>query len=105
MPSKDLDGGASTRRCREHSDVLVEELELGILWDEYGLVDDVVVNIFVSLLFLFFLSLGPVLLGYEGMELIPLPIRCTMHGSSGHCWLLRHQSDHVGSTIWTLPVA
>jgi hypothetical protein len=31
-------------RCREHSNVLVEMLELGILWDEYGLVSDVVVH-------------------------------------------------------------
>jgi len=57
----------------------VEELQLG---DEYGLVGDVMVNIFVSLGLKFFLSLGPVPLGYEGMELIPLPMRCTMRGSS-----------------------
>ncbi|KAF8502848.1 hypothetical protein F5888DRAFT_1607397 [Russula emetica] len=40
--SKNLDGGVSIRRCREHTDVLVEEEELGILWDKYGLVGDVV---------------------------------------------------------------
>jgi hypothetical protein len=44
--AKNLDGGDATRRCREHTDLLVEELELGILWDEYGLVGDIVVGIF-----------------------------------------------------------
>jgi hypothetical protein len=33
------------RRCREHTEALVEQLELGVLWDEYGLVGDVVVDI------------------------------------------------------------
>jgi hypothetical protein len=32
------------RRCREHTEALVAELELGVLWDEYGLVGDVVVS-------------------------------------------------------------
>jgi hypothetical protein len=41
----------SIRRCREHNDVLVEEKELGTLWDDYGLVRDVVVNIFFAALF------------------------------------------------------
>jgi hypothetical protein len=40
----DLDG-ESTRRTRQHSDAIVEELELGILWHEYGLVGDIVVRI------------------------------------------------------------
>jgi hypothetical protein len=31
-------------RNREHTNTLVEMLELGELWDEYGLVGDVVVN-------------------------------------------------------------
>jgi hypothetical protein len=39
----DLDG-ESTRRTRAHSDTIVEELELGVLWDEYGLVGDIVVR-------------------------------------------------------------
>jgi hypothetical protein len=30
-------------RCKEHTELLVECLELGVLWDEYGLVGDVVV--------------------------------------------------------------
>ncbi|KAF8488275.1 hypothetical protein F5888DRAFT_1796370 [Russula emetica] len=37
----DLDG-ESTRRTRQHSDVIVEELELGVLWHEYRLVGDIV---------------------------------------------------------------
>ena len=32
-------------RSREHTNTLVEVLELGTLWDEYGLVGDVVVRI------------------------------------------------------------
>lgn len=36
----------SRRRCREHTEALVEALELGLLWDEYGLVGDVMVNLF-----------------------------------------------------------
>jgi hypothetical protein len=35
-------------RCRAHTDALVEELELGVLWDEYGLVGDIVVIVQVS---------------------------------------------------------
>lgn len=33
------------RRCQEHTEVLVEALELGELWDDYGLVGDIVVRI------------------------------------------------------------
>ena len=40
----DLDGGGGGRRSREHTELLVTELELGILWDEYGLVGDIVVR-------------------------------------------------------------
>jgi hypothetical protein len=44
--------GEGVRRCQEHTLALVEELELGVLWDEYGLVGDVVVGglLLVSLL-------------------------------------------------------
>ena len=38
----DLDGGGG-RRSRDHTELLVSELELGVLWDEYGLVGDIVV--------------------------------------------------------------
>lgn len=37
-----LDGGGG-RRSRDHTELLVRELELGVLWDEYGLVGDIVV--------------------------------------------------------------
>ncbi len=33
--------------------MIVEELELGVLWDEYGLIGDIVVRIFVSFRFIF----------------------------------------------------
>ena len=48
---KNLDGD-SLPRCREHSNILVETLELGILWDEYGLVGDVVVHVYFYTLFI-----------------------------------------------------
>jgi hypothetical protein len=32
-------------RSSGHTGVLVEELELGVLWDEYGLVGDIIVRI------------------------------------------------------------
>lgn len=34
-----------TRRTREHSELLVTELELGVLWEDYGLVGDIVASI------------------------------------------------------------
>ncbi len=40
---EDLDGEGG-RRSREHTELLVHELELGVLWDEYGLVGDIVVS-------------------------------------------------------------
>ncbi|KAI0245554.1 hypothetical protein BJV78DRAFT_1137758 [Lactifluus subvellereus] len=43
--AKNLDGGDATCHSREHTDLLVEELELGTLWDEYGLVGDIIVSI------------------------------------------------------------
>jgi len=36
-----LDGGGG-RRSREHTELLMNKFELGVLWDEYGLVGDVV---------------------------------------------------------------
>jgi hypothetical protein len=35
------DGG---RRNREHTDLMVEMLELGVLWTEFGIVGDVIVS-------------------------------------------------------------
>ena len=42
----DLDGGGG-RRSRSHTELPVSELELGVLWDEYGLVGDLVVCLFI----------------------------------------------------------
>jgi hypothetical protein len=47
-PSRNLDGDA-TRRCQAHTELLVQEFELGTLWDEYGLVGDIVVGFISSL--------------------------------------------------------
>jgi hypothetical protein len=46
-PPSNLDQKA-TRRCHEHTDLLVAEWELGVLWDEYGIVGDIVVIIYSS---------------------------------------------------------
>jgi hypothetical protein len=42
-PSHNLDGDA-TRQCQVHTEMLVQEFELGTLWDEFGLVGDIVVG-------------------------------------------------------------
>jgi hypothetical protein len=41
-----LDGPSMLRR-REHTDTLVEMFELGVLWDDYGIVGDIVVSLFL----------------------------------------------------------
>ena len=41
--AKDLDGDLSMPHTQEHSNMLVDMLELGVLWDEYGLVGNIVV--------------------------------------------------------------
>jgi hypothetical protein len=43
----DLDGGGG-RRSREHTELLVNEFELGTLWDEYGLVGDIIVHVVLA---------------------------------------------------------
>ena len=43
-PANDLDSGHHVRRSQAHTELLVEEFELGMLWDEYGLVGDIVVR-------------------------------------------------------------
>ena len=43
-PANDLDSGQHVRRSQAHAELLVKEFELGILWDEYGLVGDIVVR-------------------------------------------------------------
>jgi hypothetical protein len=41
-----------TRRCQDHTELLVREFELGLLWDGWGVVGDVVVRFMLSDLFL-----------------------------------------------------
>lgn len=51
----------SPRRCREHWETIVKAFELGTLWDEYGVVGDIVVRLNLKLftaLHFFFLSLS-----------------------------------------------
>ena len=43
-PSRDLDGHQHLRQSCTHTEMLGEEFELGVLWDEYGIVGDVIVN-------------------------------------------------------------
>jgi hypothetical protein len=50
-PADGLDDGTYGRRSREHTNLLVEEFELGVLWDEYGLVGDIVVRAFIFYIF------------------------------------------------------
>jgi hypothetical protein len=44
-PANGLDSGQHVRRSQAHTELLVEEFELGTLWDEYGLVGDIAVCI------------------------------------------------------------
>jgi hypothetical protein len=46
--NKDLDGEAG-RRSRDHTELLVSEFELGVLWDEYGLVGDIIVGYIICI--------------------------------------------------------
>ena len=51
-PANDLDhSGHHVRRSQAHTELLVEEFELGTLWDEYGLVGDIVVRSSMPLIF------------------------------------------------------
>ena len=52
-PANNLDSGHHVRHSKAHTELLVKEFELGMLWDEYGLVGDIVVCI---LLYLFLLN-------------------------------------------------
>ena len=48
-PVNDLDSGHHVHRSQAHTKLLVEEFELGMLWEEYGLVGDIVVHSSVPL--------------------------------------------------------
>jgi hypothetical protein len=56
-PAKDLDSGQHVRRSQAHTELLVEEFELGMLWDEYGLVGDIVVRHLFLALYILYLHL------------------------------------------------
>ena len=63
-----------THRCQEHTEILVSEFELGLLWDGWGIVGDVVVRLSVMHFFVFALSTAshcPTCLLFM-MPLIPL---------------------------------
>jgi hypothetical protein len=47
-PAADLDSKRHVRRSQAHTELVVEAFELGVLWDEYGLVGDVVVSVLPS---------------------------------------------------------
>jgi hypothetical protein len=47
-PADNLDGDLYGRRSRDHTEILVEAFELGVLWDEYGLVGDVIVRLLIN---------------------------------------------------------
>ena len=44
MPASDLDAPRQVRRSQAHTELLVERFELGILWEEYGLVGNIIVR-------------------------------------------------------------
>ena len=50
-PANDLDSSHHVRRSQAHTELLVKEFELGMLWDEYELVGDIVVRSSVPLIF------------------------------------------------------
>ena len=49
-PAHELDSDKwHVHRSQAHTELLVESFELGVVWDEYGLVGDVVVGFFFLL--------------------------------------------------------
>ena len=44
-PADDLDGGRHPPRSKEHTEIISAEFKLGQLWDNYGLVGDIIVSI------------------------------------------------------------
>ena len=49
-PANNLDSGQHVRHSQAHTELLMEEFELGMLWDEYGLVG-------ISLFVFFYISI------------------------------------------------
>jgi hypothetical protein len=72
----------TARRSQEHTDLLVEEFELGVLLDEYGLVGDVVVRLFIFASLPYVLPIASIA-GTIGMSrLFQLADTCTLHSSA-----------------------
>ena len=44
-PANDLDGRQHVHHSQAHTELLVQEFELGMLWDKYGLVGGIIVRI------------------------------------------------------------
>ena len=44
-PADNLDDPDAIRRTREYTETLVQRLELGELWDDYGIVGDIIVSL------------------------------------------------------------
>lgn len=82
----DLDG-ESTRRTRQHSDAIVEELELGVLWHEYGLVGDIVVRILFRFRFVVRIP-GPLLLARHYLEKQGQLLSSNVQGGYSSLWSL-----------------
>ena len=89
-PAKGIDDAIYGYRSCGHTDVLVQEFELGVLWDEYGLVGDIVVRIISPSC----MSSLPLLL-YNPPWLVPLG---SVHSSGRykHIAQLRNMSDTFG---------
>lgn len=49
--ASDIDGDGATYRTQAHSEAVAEAYELGELWDQYGLVGDVIVSRYLILMF------------------------------------------------------
>jgi len=45
MPATDLDSDKHVCCSQAHTELLVEMFELGVLWDEYRLVGDVIIHV------------------------------------------------------------
>ena len=45
-PGDNLDSSEYICRSQSHSELLVEEFKLGMLWDKYGLVGDIVISVY-----------------------------------------------------------
>lgn len=97
-PSSDLDSDKHGRRSKAHTEMLVEEFELGMLWDEYGLVGDIVVRSFFS---------PPcTYVSWSVHSRWPIRAPCTAPHCVGHFRLLRRRSVNVrlwiGSHVWMM---